>query len=117
MQIIKHNQKTVSIENDKGAFSFFKKHSEERIDFKELSELRSILSNEKARILYLIKHEKPESIYKLSKICGRSFRAVLRDVRLLEKFGFIKIVKEKYKSKQKHRPILAAENIVLNFKI
>ncbi|GIU68580.1 MAG: hypothetical protein KatS3mg001_430 [Candidatus Pacearchaeota archaeon] len=116
MQLIKSKQKTLSLENHKGAFSLFKK-AEEGINFNDIFELRSILSNEKAKILYIIKHEKPESIYKLSKLCGRSFRAVLRDVKMLEKFGFIKIIKEKNKLKIRHRPVIDIENLVLNFKI
>ncbi len=77
------------------SFSFlFKKISGRKIedyDFSDLSELRQLLSNERAKILHVVKDQEPESIYKLAKILKRDFKAVVKDLKLLEKFGFIKL--------------------------
>ena len=54
-----------------------------------ISSLRQLLSNEKARLLHVCKLKKPESIYALAKLLGRDFKAVRKDIRLLEEFGFI----------------------------
>jgi predicted transcriptional regulator len=65
-------------------FRVSKKH-----DFSDIALLRNILSNEKARILYTLKRNKPKSIYELAKILKRDFKSVREDVKILEKFGFI----------------------------
>ena len=57
-------------------------------DSSDISEVRKILSNERARILYLLKVEKPDSIYQLAKLLKRDFKSVREDIKLLEKFGF-----------------------------
>ena len=83
--------------------SLFKRMSGRKVaeyDFSGISELRQLLSNEKARILYVIKTEKPESLYKLSKILGRDFKSISRDIQVLEKFGFITL-KESRKGNRK----------------
>ena len=82
----------ITITDDRGAFtSFFKKITGDKSDFnfKSLSSLRSLLSNEKARLIHVIKTQNPKSIYDLSKKLGRSFKSVRDDVKLLERFGFI----------------------------
>ena len=47
--------------------------SKKDYDFSGISALRQLLSNEKARILDVIKTKKPVSIYALAKILGRDF--------------------------------------------
>lgn len=79
----------------------------------QVKDLRQILSDEKARILAMVKVKKPESLYKLAKLLGRDFKAVRDDVKLLEKFGFIKLIHEKDKKtkKKRLRPLLAIEKL------
>lgn len=117
-------QKTKSIDititDDKGAFtSFFKRIAGEKseYDFKGLASLRSLLSNEKARILHAIKSRNPKSIYEISKIVQRDFKSVNDDIRALEKFGFIDLVKEKTGNRQRLKPILVADTIKIELKI
>jgi predicted transcriptional regulator len=80
-------------------------------DFSDLKLLRSILSNEKARILYTLKHARPKSIYALAKILGRDFKSVRDDVNVLERFGFIEFVAEKTGKRESLMPILATERL------
>jgi len=85
----------VTIKESGGAFGLFK--GKEKYDFDGLSSLRQILSKEKAKILDAIKYKEPKSIYALAKMLGRPFKATMDDIKLLERFGFILLVKEKTK--------------------
>ena len=64
-------------------------------NFSDIKFLRSLLSNEKARILYILKTKNPKSIYALAKLLGRDFKSVRDDIKILEKFDFIKFHTEK----------------------
>ncbi len=109
----------ITIKESKGTFALFKKSStnKEDYDFSGVSALKQVLSNEKARILHVIKNEKPSSLYELAKKLGRNFKSVYDDVKLLERFGFIEIVEEKTKNKIHHKPKLVTESITIHLKI
>lgn len=110
----------ITISEDSGAFqAFFKKLAGEHkdYDFGGLEMLRKILSNEKARLLHLIKARKPNSIYSLAKLSGRDFKSVSDDVKLLERFGFISFEAEKTGKRDRLRPIIATDIIRIDFKI
>mgnify|MGYP001612658404 CR=1 FL=1 len=109
----------ITIKESKGAFSLFKKSSKgkEGYDFSGISALRQLLNNEKARILSVIKTEKPASLYDLAKKLNRSFKSVHDDIRLLERFGFIELVEEKVNNRTRHKPHLIADTITIHLKI
>ena len=100
-------------------FKVFKKPrtSKEDYDFSDVLALRQLLTNEKARILHAIKHHKPKSVYELSKILKRGFKSVNDDVKLLQRFGFIELMKEKDKQRIRHRPRIAVDTITIHLKI
>ena len=108
----------ITIKNSKGAFSIFKKGSaKENYDFSGILALRQVLSNQKARILHVIKTQNPQSIYELAKKLERGFKSVNDDVKLLERFGFIELVEEKTKNRVRYRPVILIDTITLNVKI
>ncbi len=109
----------ITIKESKGAFSLFKKPSKNKkgYDFSGISSLRQLLNNEKARILSVIKTEKPLSLYDLAKKVNRSFKSVHDDVKLLERFGFIQLTEEKVKGRIRHKPQLMADTIIIHIKI
>lgn len=111
-------KREISITESKGAFSLLKKGflSKKDYDFEGLSALRRLLSNEKARLLNVLKEEKPGSIYELAKKLGRDFKAVNEDIKLLERFGLVELTEEKTKKRVRHRPELVAENLTINLK-
>lgn len=86
----------------------------EDYDFSGLSDLRKLLSNEKAKVLNAVKTEEPESIYRLAKILGRNFKAVRNDVDVLEKFGFIELKSEKKGERERLRPVVAIDKLQVN---
>lgn len=110
----------INIVDKAGTFnSFFKRISgdEEDYDFEGLAAVRKLLSNEKARILYTIKHKTPTSIYKLSKLLKRDFKSVTEDIKLLERFGIIEMIAEKTGKRERLKPVIIANSIDLHFKI
>jgi len=109
----------ITIKESKGTFSLFKKPSKnkEEYDFSDISALRRLLNNEKARILNVIKAEKPSSLYDLAKKLGRSFKSVHGDIKLLERFGFVQLSEEKTNNRIRHRPKLVADTITIHVKI
>jgi len=110
----------ITISDEGGAFStFFKKFTGEsqNYDFEGIGAFRQILSNEKARILHVLKVKKPASLYALSKILGRDFKAVNQDLKVLEKFGFVELVAEKTGKRERLRPVLAIDSLNIMIKI
>lgn len=110
----------ITLSQDSGVFStIFKKFTPatDKYNFSDLSVLRRLFSNEKARILHIIREEKPESLYQLAKKLGRDFKSVSEDINILESIGFIDIIEEKKGKRIKHRPVLAVEELIISFSI
>lgn len=110
----------ITISEDSGAFNtFFKKITGDKknYDFEGLSSLRKLLSNEKARLLHVIKTKNPGSIYELAKFLNRDFKSVNDDVKLLERFGFLDMISEKTGNRKRLKPIIVIDSIRINVKI
>ena len=116
---IKTKTREITITDDRGTFStFFKMFGNESpYDFEGLSALRNLLSNEKAKILHTIKMRKPSSVYALAKLISRDFKSVYQDVKLLERFGFIQLVKEGTGKRNRLKPIIIVDTIHIELKI
>jgi predicted transcriptional regulator len=117
--MVKTKTREITIKESKGTFSIFKdvKFSKQDYDFSGLLALRKLLSNEKARILHVIKNQKPGSIYELAKKLGRGFKSVNDDIKLLERFGFVELVEEKTKNRIRHRPEVVVDSVKINLEI
>ena len=115
----KEKIRDITISQSKGAFNIFKKSaiSKDEFDFSGILALRQLLSNEKARILNVIKTQKPQSIYDLAKKLNRGFKSVNDDIKLLERFGFIELIEEKTKNRKRHKPVLVVDTITIHLKI
>src|SRR3989344_3987421 len=94
-------------------FSYFN----EEYNSSDMSLLRQLFSNEKAKLLHTIKNKQPKSIYSLAKIVERDFKTVREDVLLLKKFGFIDLISDKKGKKILHRPIITANTINISIRI
>ncbi len=117
--MVKTKIRDITIKEEEGVFSFFKKDesAKQDYDFEGISSLRKLLSNEKARILHVIKYQKPNSIYELAKLLKRNFKSVYEDLKLLERFGFIDFIEEKGKDRTRHKPEIIVDTITIHFKI
>ena len=80
-------------------------------NFSDIKLFRSLLSNEKARILYILKTKKPTSIYALAKLLSRDFKSVREDIKVLEKFGFIKFHTKKTGKRESLMPTLIIDKL------
>ena len=117
--MVKTKTREITITESKGAFSIFKKPktSKKDYDFEGILALRQLLSNEKARILHVIKTQKPKSIYDLAKKLSRGFKSVNDDIKLLERFGFIELTEEKTKNRIRHKPEIVVDTITIHLKV
>ena len=97
-------------------FSRFKGEKRD-YDFSSIAELRHLLSNEKSRLLNTIKTKNPTSIYHLSKLLGRGFKAVYDDVTLLERFGFLELKQSQKGNRKSLKPVLALDRLQIIFNI
>ena len=107
--------KQITIKENKGKFLILK--SKAKQEFENLALLKKVLSKEKARILNIIKLKNPNSIYELAKTLDRPFKAVHDDVKILEKFGLLKITKKKEKNRTCHKPEIATDEVIIKFRI
>ena len=116
--MVKTKTRDITIYESKGSFFFRKaKTTKKDYDFSGMSALRQLLSNEKARILHVIKNQEPKSIYDLAKKLGRGFKAVNDDIKLLERFGFIELIEEKTKNRVRHKPEIIVDTVTINVQI
>lgn len=109
----------ITIRESKGAFGIFKsnKISKKDYDFEGIHALRQLLSNEKARMLNVIKTQEPNSIYDLAKKLDRGFKSVNDDIKLLSRFGFIELIEEKTKNRIRHKPVIVVDTITIHVKV
>ena len=116
----KTKTREITLVEEHGAFNtFFRRFTGEsaEYDFEGVEALRRLLSNERARLLHVIKTKKPNSIYSLAKQTGRDFKSVIGDIKLLERFGFVEMIAEKTGKRERLRPILVADTIHIDIKI
>jgi predicted transcriptional regulator len=107
--------RNVLIEEKEGSFlSVFKRKPKK---YTGIASLRQLLSNEKARLLHTIKTKQPDSIYGLAKLLGRDFKAVRQDIRLLERFGFIELISSHKHGRERIRPVLDADQVVITINL
>jgi len=117
---LKSKTREISIVENEGVFSgFFRKFYGEKkeFDFEAVSALRKLLSKEKAKLLHIIKTQKPSSLYELAQILKRDLKAVKRDIKLLERFGFIDLIAEKSGKRERLKPVLVVDSIYINVKL
>ena len=105
----------VILRESSGTFSFLR--GKGKYDFDGLSSLRQLLSKEKAKVLDTIKYQEPSSIYALAKILNRPFKAVFDDVKLLERFGFLELLKEKANGRTRQKPVIVVDEVIVKLRI
>lgn len=111
--------KTITLSEKEGTFStiFHRFKGSNKSYNSEVASLRQLLSDEKARLLHVIKTKKPSSIYGLAKLLGRDFKAVRQDIKLLEKFGFVELITSHKQGRELLRPIVDIDKLVININL
>ncbi len=115
----KTKTREITLKEAKGSFLLLRKSktSKDDYDFSGILALRQLLSNEKARMLSVIKSQNPKSIYDLAKKLNRGFKTVNDDIKLLEKFGFVELIEEKTKNRIRHKPVIIVDTVTIHFKV
>jgi len=109
--------RTITIAEKEGTFStIFHKIKASKKD-SGISSLRQLLSNEKARLLHVCKTKQPESIYELAKLLSRDFKAVRHDIRILEQFGFIELISSIKHNRERLKPVVDAEQVIITINL
>lgn len=109
--------RTISLNEKAGTFStIFQRFKSSKKQESEVSVLRQLFSNEKARLLHICKTKEPASIYELAKLLGRDFKAVRHDIKLLERYGFIELISSHKQGRERLRPVVDLDqlNITIN---
>lgn len=112
--------RTITLSESGGTFSFIFhrfRGEKKKFDYADVTALRQLLSNEKSRLLHTIKTKQPNSIYELAKLLARDFKAVRHDIRLLEKFGFIELITVRKDNREKLKPVLAIDELIIKINI
>ena len=91
-----------------------KKH--EGISFANLDVMRRVLTEERLRILKVIKKEHPSSIYALAKILERDIKNTFDDVQYLAEVGLIELKKSKV-GREKITPLVNYDKILLEIPV
>ena len=112
----KHAIRNVSLDTKKSGFSALFNIFSHDEEVGEVSKVRALLSNERAKILHTIKLNKPRSLYSLAKMLGRDFQGVRKDIRLLEHFGIVELIKEVPKGSKRPllKPTLKLDTLQIN---
>jgi predicted transcriptional regulator len=82
-----------------------------KFDLSDIALLRSLITNEKAKILHVIKTQNPSSIYQLARFLGRDFKAVWKDLNVLKRFGIIEFHLNKKGKRKSLQPILTLDSL------
>lgn len=108
--------KTITLSEKEGTFSTIFSRFKGNKSSSDISNLRQLLSDERARLIHVIKTKKPDSIYELAKILGRDFKAVRYDIRLLESFGLVELISTHKKGRELLTPVIDIDqlNITIN---
>ena len=110
--------RTISLFEKEGTFStIFQRFKSSKKQESEISILRQIFSNEKARLLHICKTKEPASIYELAKLLGRDFKAVRHDIKLLEKYGFIELISSHKDGRERLRPIVDVDELTITINL
>lgn len=113
----KSKEISISISEKEGTFSSIFTRIKGSNKNSEISDLRNLLSNEKARLLHIAKTKKPESIYKLAKLLGRDFKSVRHDIKILEKFGFIELISKHKNNRELLTPVVDADQVIIKISL
>ena len=89
----------------------------ERLSFQNLDSFRKILTKQRLKVLHVIKHQHPKSIYELAKITKRDMKNIRDDLSKLKELGLIEMVKEKENKREPLVPITKYDKLQVSIEI
>jgi len=86
------------------------------ISFESIDGLRNVLTRRRLELLSMVKHEKPQSIYELSKFLKRDLKSVNTDLKVLEENELIEF-KKVSGGRQRLIPKVSFDNIKITVEV
>ena len=80
-----------------------------------INALLSTMTAGRIQLFYAIANQKPDSMYQLAQLLERDHPNVIRDVKVLEGVGLVKLVAEKDGERERMRPVALYERIIFDF--
>ncbi len=90
---------------------------QERLSFESLDALRKVLTIQRLKLLHVIKHKQPKSIYELAKITKRDIKNIRDDLSKLESLGLIELIKNTKLSRKPLIPIIKFDKLQVGIEI
>ena len=111
--------RTITLNSEQGAFNAIlsRFRGDKKKEYSDISMIRSLFTNEKARMLHVLKTKQPNSIYELAKLLGRDFKSVRLDIAVLEEFGFVEMMPIHKGKRQKLKPLLVLDQLKINIEL
>lgn len=91
-----------------------KKH--EGLYFENLEAMRKVLTENRLKMLKVIKKEHPSSVYELAKILKRDIKNTHDDVQILAELGLVDLRKTK-EGRERNTPVVNYEKILLEIQV
>ena len=88
-----------------------------RLSFQTLDSFRKILTKQRLKLLHVIKHQHPKSIYELAKMTKRDMKNIRDDLSKLQELGLIELVKEKENKRKPLIPITKYDKLQVSIEI
>jgi len=89
----------------------------ERLSFQNLDSFRKILTKQRLKVLHVIKHQHPKSIYELAKMTKRDIKNIRDDLSKLKELGLIELIKEKENKREPLIPITKYDKLQVSIEI
>jgi len=93
------------------------KSMKERLSFESLDALRQVLTQKRLKLLHIIKHQKPKSVYALAKITNRDLKNIRDDLSKLEALGLIELVKDTKHPRETVIPTITFDKLQVGIEI
>ena len=89
----------------------------ERLSFQNLDSFRKILTKQRLKVLHVIKHQHPKSIYELAKMTKRDMKNIRDDLSKLKELGLIELIKEKENKREPLIPVTKYDKLQVSIEI
>lgn len=83
----------------------------------DIDVFRKILTGERLKILSIIRHKNPKSVYELAKMLKRDRSNVITDLDILQNLGLVDFKEELCGAREMTRPVANYDNLNLNIEI
>lgn len=80
-----------------------------------INAMLSTMTAGRIQLFYAIADQKPESMYELAQLVNRDHANVIRDVKVLEGLGLVRLEAEKNGERERLRPIALYDRLVFDF--